>query len=919
MIPKLYCGDKTELPEGYTDNGSRYHCLKKGVGVGLNIQRDRNQKNNYEDDVVCSACEGVIKDYSIRIGRLEPDTLTTSVYKFCSNKCANRHKTESVPAGVSRQMERIKQETKEAYTRDEMISSINEYQQNIQTLTVELSNLRREMAVLQTEKYNIEKLSAEKQSGLSTCYAKLDTSKQKVLKCKEKIRSYEEEIMMKSREFDKKIYEEYNKYKILQEQYSNLSNQLLSVETSIDKYSGDNYKKLLSEIVVLRRELLEKDNTIYDINRQITQKLEGEIDRVKNLMNENKKLKETIIDLENKKTKTDIEINKIMKSKTNSELLAQRQALYGKFGEKINDIQDRIDDISQQKQEEMISIRSKLNLLENIIDDRIHEMKNTEKIISWRQREELSDEIQNEIRKQISRKIELSQLLQTTEENLKLLNVGLKEIEKEDRTYAPEEKQSFDLEKYAEQNPKEAQLVVDVLSKQLQRVKPSDKLKLSKKIANAILGGGTSYAYGGGWGATYYTITTTIYEYLISNIKDEDNDKLYKLLAFVTCIFIARNIFVRLLIYQTYSFDLVYDLQSHIPTRMAKCSHTIMSEFKRIAGKKIENSPLTKLIDTSFPQSFISLMFKAGDFATNIGNGLKEIGLIDKIPALNLLPSTHDANTLDYAKRLIDRQSNEYIGKFLKNTLNTSVTSLYDQLDISVLNIKKFSPELLIQNARDKFSNVLDKLGIDQLDKNIIFKEIDHCGEAIYNIADSIVTTKSEKYKKLKNLVHYPFSSTPINDYKINIGGYTDQFASSDMYMIFILLFWVYYILTGKIKKRHRVKIVEFKTFTSDTGLKKIGSGLISALSETAIGKQGIDNIKRKQQLLQSGDVNALIRETQNDTNKIKELKETGIKKGVDNIKHKQQLLKSGDVTTLIQDVQNDVKKIKEKKDELKK
>ena len=32
---KLYCGDKTELPEGYSGFGSLVSCLKKGVGAGL--------------------------------------------------------------------------------------------------------------------------------------------------------------------------------------------------------------------------------------------------------------------------------------------------------------------------------------------------------------------------------------------------------------------------------------------------------------------------------------------------------------------------------------------------------------------------------------------------------------------------------------------------------------------------------------------------------------------------------------------------------------------------------------------------------------------------------------------------------------------------------------------------------------------
>lgn len=38
---KLYCGDKTPIPEGYKDYDTRYNCLKKGIGVGLNKKKKR--------------------------------------------------------------------------------------------------------------------------------------------------------------------------------------------------------------------------------------------------------------------------------------------------------------------------------------------------------------------------------------------------------------------------------------------------------------------------------------------------------------------------------------------------------------------------------------------------------------------------------------------------------------------------------------------------------------------------------------------------------------------------------------------------------------------------------------------------------------------------------------------------------------
>jgi hypothetical protein len=43
MQNKMYCGDNDILPDGYTSFGSRYNCLRRGVGVGLSISKTRSQ------------------------------------------------------------------------------------------------------------------------------------------------------------------------------------------------------------------------------------------------------------------------------------------------------------------------------------------------------------------------------------------------------------------------------------------------------------------------------------------------------------------------------------------------------------------------------------------------------------------------------------------------------------------------------------------------------------------------------------------------------------------------------------------------------------------------------------------------------------------------------------------------------------
>lgn len=37
---KIYCGDQEILPDGYHVFGTRSQCLRRGVGVGMHIQRD---------------------------------------------------------------------------------------------------------------------------------------------------------------------------------------------------------------------------------------------------------------------------------------------------------------------------------------------------------------------------------------------------------------------------------------------------------------------------------------------------------------------------------------------------------------------------------------------------------------------------------------------------------------------------------------------------------------------------------------------------------------------------------------------------------------------------------------------------------------------------------------------------------------
>ena len=44
MVKKSYCGTDNVLPKGYTEFGTNYDCLRKGVGAGIAVTEDKIQK-----------------------------------------------------------------------------------------------------------------------------------------------------------------------------------------------------------------------------------------------------------------------------------------------------------------------------------------------------------------------------------------------------------------------------------------------------------------------------------------------------------------------------------------------------------------------------------------------------------------------------------------------------------------------------------------------------------------------------------------------------------------------------------------------------------------------------------------------------------------------------------------------------------
>ena len=70
---KLYCGDKYPTPDGYDGVDSKYGCLRRGIGVGMGIQRRKDMESKKKGKVVKVNRSEMIKvDRSL--GLIVPDS-----------------------------------------------------------------------------------------------------------------------------------------------------------------------------------------------------------------------------------------------------------------------------------------------------------------------------------------------------------------------------------------------------------------------------------------------------------------------------------------------------------------------------------------------------------------------------------------------------------------------------------------------------------------------------------------------------------------------------------------------------------------------------------------------------------------------------------------------------------------------------
>ncbi len=49
---RIYCGPNNNIPENYDTKGTRYQCLRKGIGVGLHLPANRRPPGVLPDGTI---------------------------------------------------------------------------------------------------------------------------------------------------------------------------------------------------------------------------------------------------------------------------------------------------------------------------------------------------------------------------------------------------------------------------------------------------------------------------------------------------------------------------------------------------------------------------------------------------------------------------------------------------------------------------------------------------------------------------------------------------------------------------------------------------------------------------------------------------------------------------------------------------
>lgn len=104
MSGRKYCGTKPELPQGYTRKGTPYECLRAGIAIGSQLNKEKIRKDLKEQISRQIEERGMwVLRHQIHLNRLNKDEIRSMAVRLTRSN-------QNIPNYSTMSLERLKQE-----------------------------------------------------------------------------------------------------------------------------------------------------------------------------------------------------------------------------------------------------------------------------------------------------------------------------------------------------------------------------------------------------------------------------------------------------------------------------------------------------------------------------------------------------------------------------------------------------------------------------------------------------------------------------------------------------------------------------------------------------------------------------------------------------------------------------------------
>lgn len=895
LRPKLYCGDKDILPDGYADYGSRYHCLKKGIGVGLNIKRTQNSPSapppsrrpsinrDYRDDPSCSVCDSAIRDYRLHMGTVDGENSIAHV--VCSPKCATKYEKDQTPPAIQLREEKLKQEITDDSERESLLETIQSQTRLVSELKSQISKLRAKLSSLQSERHKEqrEETTDRHRSAVSKMFSDLQQTRTSLDQCKQKLTETELQLSETTNRLNSKLYEQYGKYVVLHEQYINLGNQLIAVQSTniVDKKSNDYVKRLVDEIVSIKRSINERDDILHSLTAQLFTSLQTDIGYFSELQRENTMAIQSLTELQSQESQNADEISRIREllpeAKTPEKLesaLQQRVQHQSVYQSKISGLHQRILKLEQYTSQYIETINSKLELITNIMSTLKTESENLTEIIASRgfriQRgDELTSTELQEIEVLTERKERIDGVIREYDSKLREIRKQL--ASSENRTYSPQSTRARELYR---SNPEEFKQLYREMKSIVNDIDPDD---IAKEIVSRELSITSEDKGMFNWlrsqlqssvkqyGNLIFRTNVVMYNFISNRLQLSRRNKAtriaFKHLIFLFCCSFTQSVFIRAGVYYSYSMDLIGTSSKTIPQTLSVCGQQIHSRLvKELTAKAQPQNSLLSLIST--PLDLLNRGINYLAFAKTISESWFSINESEReAMGMNVIKPTSELPSSLSIAQALETGIQGSLQAFFRDVESGGVVSLYSESSIPQINI----------HMKSGIRGILNRLSLSEEAIEDVFGTIQLCSDQLQLDIKADLRIERDRFQSTLDTFVYTFGSVDVKRVP-KISDYTEYLALSDvLWPILLLYFLVLMACTKTANKKTGVKITEIdRTYNTESAVKKIKTGLIGVLSQTSVGQELKDNLLKKQQLLQTGDISTLVRETTADVQRAK-------------------------------------------------